>query len=183
MKSKFSSFFAALAAVFAFSAVGLAQDTKPTQETPPPPALDRNAEGRFGRGGEKMHGHRGEGRDGGMFRMFSELNLTETQKQQVNAIVETNKASSQANREEFKQLMTTQRSGTALTPEQQTRTNELKTQFRQSEMKMHSDLMAILNPEQQQQLKQKRDEMRQRFQERRQMKQQNGDTTQTPRSN
>jgi len=174
MKFKFSSFFAALVAVFAFSATGFAQETKTTQDNAQP-SMERRSGRHFGKEG-KMHGRHGAGRGGKMLRVLSELNLTDSQKQQVNTIVETNKISTQAQRDEFKQLKMTQHSGTALTPEQDTRANELKTQLHQAGKKMHDDLMAILTPEQHQQLKQKRDEMRQKMQERRQMKQQNSDT-------
>ena len=181
MKFKFASFFAASIAVLAFSAISFAQDTKPSQTVQPPPPLERDA-GRFDKAG-KMHGRHGEGHEGGMLRAFSELNLSDAQKQQVNSIIETNKVSTQAQRDELKQLMIARRSGTVLTPEQDTRAQELGSQLRESNKQMHSSLMAILTPEQQQQLRQKHEEMRQKMQERRQMKQQNGDTPATPPNN
>ncbi len=178
MKFKIVSFFAALIAVLAFSAISFAQDTKPSQSVPPPPPLERDS-GRFDKA-DRMHGRHGEGREGGMLRAFSELNLSDSQKQQRDSIVETNRTSTQAQRDELKQLMTARRSGTALTPEQDTRARELSSQLRESGKQMNASLMAILTPEQQQQLKQKHEEMRQKMQERRQMKQQNGDAPATP---
>ncbi|MEP6924530.1 MAG: Spy/CpxP family protein refolding chaperone [Pyrinomonadaceae bacterium] len=181
MKLKSSSYFAALVAVFAFSAIGFAQETKTTQNGTPSQSMERGT-GRFGREG-RMHGRHDEGREGKMLRAFSELNLTDSQKQQVKSIVEANKTSTQTQRDELRQLMMTQQGGTSLTPEQDTRASELKMQLHQAGKKMNDDLIVILTPEQQQQLRQKRDEMRQKMQERRQMKQQNGDTTPPPQNN
>ena len=170
MKFNFAVFFAALVAVLAFGTASFAQETNSSQGIQPPPPMEHNTK-RFDKAGQ-MHGHREDGYRGGMVRAFSELNLTDSQKQQVNSIVETNKTGTQAQRAELKQLMIARRSGTALTPEQDTRAQELSSQLRESNKKMHADLVAILTPEQQQQLRQKHDEMRQKMQERRQMKQQ-----------
>jgi Spy/CpxP family protein refolding chaperone len=182
MKFKFASFFTALVAVLALSAASFAQDTKATQDPNSSQPTERRGGGRFG-DGDKWHKRGGEHHKGGVLRAFSELNLTDSQKQQITSIVEANKASIQPQRDELRQLMMARRSGTALTPEQETRAREIGSQLRESGKKMNDDLIAILTPEQQQQLKQKRDEMRQKMQEHRQMKRQNNDTTTTPQDN
>lgn len=175
MKFKFFSFFAVLIAIFAFSSVSFAQDAT-TQDSP---AV--KGEKRMKRGGGRMHGGRHGGDRAGkmMMRMMSELNLSDAQKQQVNSIMENNKTATQPQRDELRQIWSNKQSGTTLTPEQETRARELSSQLRESGKKMHEDLLAVLTPEQRQQLDQKREEMRQRMMERRQMKQ-NGDAPTDP---
>jgi periplasmic protein CpxP/Spy len=167
MKHRFTSFFAALLAVFAFSAVSFAQETT----TPETPKTERGW-GKFGGRGGKMHGG-GHGKMGGgrIVRLMSELNLSETQKQQINTLIEANKNATLAQREEMRQLWSQKRSGATLTAEQETRARELRTQLFESGKKLQEDLLAVLTPEQKTQLEQKRQEMRQRKMERRQLRQ------------
>lgn len=179
MKSKIVGFFAAFFTVLAFSTSGLAQETKTTQNTQQ--STERGAQERFGKMGKMRGGHHGGAHHSKMLRVISELNLTDSQKQQVNSIVEINKTATAANREEFKQLIMQRRDSSAvLTPEQDTRLRELGSQLRAAGKKMSDDLIAVLTPEQQAQLEQKRAAMRARRQEFRRMKQSNGEPATTP---
>lgn len=176
MKFKFSTFFAALIAIFAFSAINFAQDAKTNTET-----MQERGGKRHGKMGGGKHG---EGRHGGgkmLLRLASELNLTDAQKQQITTITENNKTATQAQRQELKNIWSQKRDGTALSTEQENRARELSSQLREAGKKMHDEMLAVLTTEQQTQLKQKQEEMRQKMQERRRNKR-NGETPTQPQS-
>lgn len=178
MRFKISNLFAVLLAIFTLSAISFGQQA--TDNTAP---TERSAE-RFDKVGKMRSGRHGGRHEGKLLRAFSELNLTDAQKQQVTTIVETNKSVTSGQREELKQLFAARRSsgGAALTTEQDARARELGSQLREASQKMHNDLLQILTVEQQEQFKQKQTEMRERRRERWQMKQQNKEAT-TPSVN
>lgn len=165
MKIKLFGLFATLVAILTFSSVSFAQDTQ-----------SQDAQPKMERGGRRgkipgMRGH-GDGHRGGrMLRLMSELNLTDEQKQQSRSIFENFQNSTKAQREEMRQIFGQKRDGGTLTSEQEARARELGAQLREAAKKLDDDLLAILTPEQRQQLEQKREEMRLRHQEHRQMKQ------------
>jgi periplasmic protein CpxP/Spy len=93
-------------------------------------------------------------RDGrnGMMGGLNRLNLTDAQKQQIKDLRKNNQAVA-ANRNEMRELMQARRNGT-LTAEQQNRFNTLREQGRVNAEQMHRQILAILTPEQRQQLEQ-----------------------------
>lgn len=152
-------------AVAAFGTAAMAQTGQPNQ----PP------QGPMGRpGAEKMEKRpRGEGgpgrgmmgrgmgmRRGGM--NFERLNLTDAQKQRIQAIQASAKNSREANKtqfEEFGNLMRLKREG-LLTSEQGTRLNalqvQMQTQMKASMDKTQADILAVLTPDQKTLLEQTR---------------------------
>lgn len=121
-------------------------------------------------------GFRG-GRGGGMLRG---IELTDAQKEQVRTIMESKKEGFQATREEFRTLKQAKRDG-SITAEQQTRLDALKTQMKADAKQTHEQIMAILTPEQRDQIEKRKAEMKQRreeFRQKRQERQQNPQTEQ-----
>lgn len=162
------------AAVGAFSAAASAQQTTQTAD---PVQKQEKLERRGGFGGHKMGGMRGFGghRRGGAARMlrgFRGLDLTDAQKAQIKSILEANKPD-QATMDEMRGLMEARRSGT-LTDEQKERFRTLREQARAKGQAVHTQLLAVLTPEQRQRLEQKREEMRERREERRQQRRPGG---------
>ena len=142
-------------AVAAFSSLAMAQDAQPNQT--PKDGMRRN-------GSQRMEGRRGgfrnEMRGHGMMRGemgmmdFNKLNLTDAQKQRIQAIQESAKNSREANKtqfEEFGNLIRLKHEG-LLTAEQGTRLNalqvQMQTQMRTNMEKLHNDILAVLTPDQ-----------------------------------
>jgi Spy/CpxP family protein refolding chaperone len=82
---------------------------------------------------------------------FQQLNLTDQQKQQLRSIIQTQFQTTQAQRQELRQLAQKRRTGT-LTAEETTRATELRQQLRQSRQAVRSQMIATLTPEQKTQL-------------------------------
>jgi periplasmic protein CpxP/Spy len=132
-------------------------------------AKERRREFGARRGGG-IGGGFGKGTHGGMRGGFGGLNLSEAQQQQFRQIMEANRAATNTQREEIRQILSQKRDGNALTVQQEARLKELSAQIRTSHEKLQSELSAILTPEQRQQIEQRREEMRKRMEERRQMR-------------
>ncbi|HVF50054.1 MAG TPA: Spy/CpxP family protein refolding chaperone [Pyrinomonadaceae bacterium] len=131
-------------------------------------------------GMERWRKHRGRGARRAIKRAFAELNLDDAQKQQIQAIRERFKAGSQAKREEMRGLVEQRRSGATLTAEQLARAGALRAEFRESRQRLRDEIVAVLTPGQRTQLEQlkqerkaRRQQMRERFRERRMLRQQN----------
>lgn len=119
--------------------------------------------GRMGRRFEK----RGPGGDDKVGRhVLRQLNLTDTQRQQLREIESRYAQSFRARREELRGLMETRRSGGTLTAEQQARLRQLREEVRDSAAKMREEIHNLLTPEQREQLKGARDDARKRHMER-----------------
>ena len=172
LKNKLFSGFTLAAAVFAFSAIGMAQEV--TTTTAPDKVEKVKGDhrghgkrgmgrgefgGKFGRGGHRgMMGHRGMG-------MFRFIELTEAQKVQLKAIHEANKPS-QEFRDEMMTLRTAKRAGT-ITADQQARIDTLKAQAKEKHASVKTQIEAILTPEQKAQIETKKAEMKLKMEERR----------------
>lgn len=91
----------------------------------------------------------------GMLRGLRQLDLTDQQKQQARAIMQSNFQSTQAQRQELRQLMQQHRAGT-LDANGQARAKELRTQLMESRKSAHTQLFALLTADQ----KAKLEEMR-----------------------
>lgn len=107
-----------------------------------PPAGKADAE-------EKPRGPEGRGGFGhhGMFGILHELNLTDDQKQQVQAIIQRYDESTKAQREELQQLREKRKQGT-FTAEDEARARELQKQLHESMKSAFAEVEAILTPEQ-----------------------------------
>lgn len=142
------------------------------QETQTQPQDGQKSEKRF-----KHHGRGGEGfRHGGKMRGFSQLNLTDAQKTQMQQIAERFRLTTQPLRE---QLRATRESADT------TQREQLHTQLKTAHKQMNDEMLAVLTTEQKTQLeqfkeqhKQMREQRRQQFEQRRKERQ-----TQTPTIN
>ena len=91
----------------------------------------------------------------GVLPALRELNLTDQQRQQARTIMQGQAQSTQSQRQELRQLMQQRRAGT-LSADGVTRAQELRKQLRQGRQATHTQLLALLTPEQ----KTKLEEMR-----------------------
>jgi len=111
--------------------------------------------------GERRRGGPDGPRGGGpgmMLRQFESLNLSDAQKQQLKSIADQFQQTTGPKREEFRRLAETRRNGGTLSADDQTKFDQLQTEFRSSMKKAHEDMLAVLTPEQRDQLKQQRQE-------------------------
>ena len=166
LKNKFFTGIAMATAMGAFAIAGSAQTTTPVPQT------DGQQQGKqwggHRKGGEGFRGMRG-GRDGGF--MFRDLNLTDAQKAQIKTIMDANKPT-EAEMQQMKSLMEARKNGGTLTDDQKAQFKAFRQQRQVKQQAVHQQILAILTPEQKQQLEQKQQERRQRMQERRQQRQQ-----------
>lgn len=179
LKNKFFSALTMAFAVFAFSTFVSAQETTKTDSDNMQKQEKREwrKDGkRDGMGKGFRRGGRG-GRRGGFMRGFRDLNLTDAQKQQIKTIMDANRPD-QASMEEMKTLFEAKRNGT-LSADQKERMKTLKQQSREKGAAIHQQILAILTPEQLQQLEAKKAEMKQRREERKQRRLQNSEVPQT----
>ncbi len=112
--------------------------------------------GRMGREG-RMGGPRG-GRGMTERRVFSRLNLSDAQSNQLREIEARYAQGFKTQRQEVRQLVELRRQGATLTPEQRTRVQQLRGELRDNWDKMHAELLAVLTPEQRDQLRRMREE-------------------------
>ena len=176
LKNKLFSGFTLAAAVFAFSAIGMAQEVTTTTTTTDKTEKVKGDHrghgkrgmgrgefgGKFGRGGHRGMGMMGMRGGMGMFRF---IELTEAQKTQLKAIHEANKPS-QEFRDEMMTLRTAKRAGT-ITADQQARIDTLKAQAKEKHASVKTQIEAILTPEQKAQIETKKAEMKLKMEERR----------------
>ena len=112
--------------------------------------------GRMGREG-RMDGPRG-GRGMTERRVFSRLNLSDAQSNRLREIEARYSQGFKAQRQEVRQLVELRRQGATLTPEQRARVRQLRGELRDNSEKMHAELLAVLTPQQRDQLKRMREE-------------------------
>ena len=156
-----------LGLVLTFSAATLAQQQQqPAQQ-------DGTQKQWEGRGRHRGMGKRGHG---GAMRLFSKLNLSDAQQQQLRAIEERYEANIRPQREEMRRLHENNNQG-ELSPDAQARAQQLRTEMRQGMKGMREEMLAVLTPEQRTQLEQLMKERKARHEERRgrRMDQQNND--------
>ena len=158
-RGKFLSVITLAVAVGAFGTMTSAQDT-------PQPDQSQMKEKRDGRRGMRMH----RGGRHGMFGLHG-VDLTDAQKQQIKSIMDSNKPD-QATMEEMKTLGQAKRDGT-LTADQQTRLKALRDQGRAKRESIHQQILSILTPEQREKLEAQKKENRERWEQRKQMREQN----------
>lgn len=176
LKNRFFTGITLAVAVGAFATFAAAQETAAPQEGVT--KQERHARGDFKGGfGKGMRGGKN-----GVMRGLRGIELTDTQKEQLRAIREANRPD-ETTINEMRTLMQAKREGT-LTAEQQERLRTFKEQRRANAEVVRQQVLAILTPEQLQQLEQKKQEMKQRWEQRRQMREQNKtQTTEKPTDN
>lgn len=183
LQAKFLSTLTLFAAFAAFSTAAMAQDAsqQPTQDsTVKQKKSDRKGFGMDKPRGEGFRGkHRG-GKGGMMFGLRG-VNLTDAQKGQMRSIRESNRPDP-ATMQQMRSLMQAKRDGT-ITAEQQEQFKTLRQQAREKGESVHQQIMAIFTPEQLQQIEQNKQEMKKRFEERRQMREQNKPVPDKPTDN
>lgn len=182
-KRKLISAATSVLAVAAFGTFVSAQDTNTNKEESGAQKQEMPGERRGGKrgfGGEK--GMRG-GKHGGdrmLMRSLGQLNLSDTQKEQIRGISENFKTQTQTEREELRTLGMKKRDG-IITADEEARFKEIKTQLKAAGEQMRTSVLAVLTAEQRAQLEQMKEEMKQKMMERRQnrMNRQNQTTPQT----
>lgn len=159
----------ALGLLVTFSLPALAQQSAATQ--------GEGSQQQQERGGKRWH-RGGHGMRGGM-RLFHELDLSEAQKQQANAIIERYKESTRAQREEMRQLHQQKSTATgAVDTQAQARAEALRNELRESHKRMQDELLTILTPDQRaklEQLKADRKARREEWRNKRRQAQPNND--------
>jgi Spy/CpxP family protein refolding chaperone len=110
-----------------------------------------------GRGGRGMMGRRA----------LRRLNLSDAQHSRIRDIEARYGQNLRAQRVEMRQLIELRAQGATLTAEQQQRAQQLRGELRDNAEKMHAELLAVLTPEQRDQLKRMREEGEARRKQRR----------------
>ena len=184
LKTKLLQGFTLAAATLAFAGLTSAQETTTpkagdTQKQERPGGRGFGRHGGFD--GAKKGGDFGR-RDGG-FGMLRGIELTDAQKEQIRTIHENNKPDP-TTVEEVRSIMEAGRSSGTLTDDQKSRLKTLREQSRQKQQAVREQILAILTPEQKQQLEarkadmeKRREEFRQKREQWKQQKQQSDKTT------
>ena len=170
LKSRFSSVITLAFAVGAFGVVASAQTTPAPKDDSQ--KLEKRDRG-FGRhGGERgLRGERGhrDGMRGGMFGLRG-IELTDAQKEQIRKIHEANKPSEEV-MNELRSIREAHKNGGQVTDAQRARLQELRGQMRSKHDSVRDQVLAVLTPEQRQQLETRNAEMQKRREEFRQKRQ------------
>lgn len=157
LKFKFISVFASALLLGSFASSTLAQDTAP---------MPKEGVEKSGKHGGKGFGRRGPGGGRHAMRGLMGIELTEAQKAQIKQIHEANRPDP-AVMEEMKAIHEARRNGGTLTEDQKARGKAIREQARTKAESAHQQVLAILTPEQRQQLETRTAEMRQKMEERR----------------
>lgn len=128
-------------------------------------------QGRMQRREGRMRGERGRGVGGGREmmdrRIMRRLNLTDAQRDGLREIEARYAENFKAQRVEMRRLIELHEQGATLTPEQKQRAQQLRGELRNSADKMRDELLALLTPEQRDELKRMREEGQARRRQRR----------------
>ncbi len=167
MMKKVTMMIAMIAALGMFGIVSFGQDG--------PPPGDGEGPGMHGKGGKRgmggrRGGHRGKrgmrgGKRGGLMRMLKDLDLSDSQKTQVQKIIQDdiakNKASFEANKEKMKELFAAKRSGLA-TEAQEAEIKALGEARKANREALEKSIMGVLNADQRAKVEAKKAEMEKR---------------------
>lgn len=153
---------------FAFAVIGFNTVVSAQETTPETTKADKREwrKEKFGKKGGFLKEPRGEKR-GGILRELRLIELTDAQKEQIRSIIEANRPDP-STREEMRTLMKARRDGT-ITAEQNERLKSLMKQSLEKSQSVRQQVLAVLTPEQRQQIEQKKEEMQQKWEQRRQM--------------
>jgi Spy/CpxP family protein refolding chaperone len=123
-------------------------------------------------GGARAHAWHKGGRGGGHGEFFAGLNLTDAQKQQIQQIHESHRATldplmqeMRAKRQELRQLQDGATFDEALVRQKLTDIAGLEAKMMGEQFRMRQEAMAVLTPEQKTQLEQRREQFKQRWSE------------------
>ena len=174
LKNKFLSGLTMAFALFAFSTFAAAQETPKTDSD-----NTQKREWRKGKRDGMGKGFRRGGR-GGFLRELRGIELTDAQKEQVRTIMEANRPD-QTTMEEMKTLHQAKREGT-LTADQQERIKSLRQQQKAKHDTVRQQVLAVLTPEQLQQIETNKAEWQKRREERKLQRQQKLQNQQLPES-
>lgn len=168
LKYKFISAAASLLVVGSAAFVASAQDQTPAVKDAAPKAekMQRKGFGRHGGFGKGM----GSGKHFGGMRGLMGIELTDAQKAQIKQIHEANRPD-QASLDELKAIREARRTGT-LTEDQKAKVKAIRDQQRAKAESARQQVLAILTPEQRQQIETRKAEMKKRMEERRQLREQ-----------
>lgn len=172
LKNKFFSALTVAFALFAFSTFATAQEKTQSDSD--------NKQKREWRKGKRDGGGKGFRRGGGMLRGLRDLNLTDAQREQIRTIMQANRPD-QATMEEMRTIRQAKRDGT-ITAEQKERAKTLREQAKLKSEGVERQVLAVLNPEQRQQLEAKKTEMKQKREERRQERRERRQNRKTPQT-
>ncbi|MEO8648939.1 MAG: Spy/CpxP family protein refolding chaperone [Acidobacteriota bacterium] len=165
-KNTFTSVIASAIALTAFAGLSYAQDASaaPKADGQKQEKLDRKGDrrGNMGRRGIGHGGHRG-------FPGLRAIQLTDAQKEQVRLIHESNKPDAAAI-EHMKAMRESFKAGTTPTPEQKEQMKAMREQRRAKAESTRQQILAILTPEQRQQLDTRRTEMEKRMKDRKEFR-------------
>ena len=176
-KNKLFSALTMAFALFAFSTFVSAQDTKTDSDS----TRQEKREWRKGkRDGMGKGFRRGGMRGGGFLRELRGIELTDAQKEQIRTVMEANRPD-QTSMEEMKTLRQAKREGT-LTADQQERIKSLRQQQRAKHDTVRQQVLAVLTPEQLQQIETNKAEWQKRREERKLQRQQKLQNQQLPES-
>jgi periplasmic protein CpxP/Spy len=166
LKSKFFTVLTVSGAVVLFSAAGLAQDKTTTATGDKADQMEKGDRGNRHFGKQGFGGHRGMGmRHRGMGMMLRDLNLTDAQKTQIQAILLANKPNPTPEaREEMRTLMMAKRSG-LITAAQQERLTAIRADAQAKGQSVHEQILAVLTPEQKATIEQRKQQMQQKRQQ------------------
>jgi periplasmic protein CpxP/Spy len=167
LKHTFISVFASALLIGSVAVVVSAQDHAPAVKDGTTKAEKHDRKG-FGRHGGFGKGMRGDGFRG--MRGLMGIELTEAQKTQIKQIHEANRPD-QATLDELKAIHEARTAGT-LTEDQKARAKVLRDQMRTKGDSVHQQVLAVLTPEQRQQIETRKAEMQKRREERRQLREQ-----------
>lgn len=134
--------------LIACAGITFAQQPQPNSSAT---AIQRPGRGRMGR----RRTRRSEGHQ----KALEQLNLTDAQKQQARSIMQANRESNRAQRQEMRQLNQQWRQGT-LTPDRLERAKTLRAQLRASRQAERAQMMSLLTAEQKAKLQELRQQRR-----------------------
>jgi len=171
MKNVFTRMSLVVSLVAILCAAAFAQTTAPQSGTDAPQGR-RRLEGRMrkeGRMGGRRDGERGGGgrRHGMERRALQRLNLSDAQRGQLREIEARYGQGFKTQRQELRRLIELRQQGATLTPEQQQRAQQLRSEVRDNGERMRAEILALLTTEQRDQLKRMREEGEARRKERR----------------
>lgn len=166
-KRKFISAITSVFAIFTFAAFVSAQNDSTNNQQNQTQEKQNKFErrGKFGKRGDKF----GKGmHKGGAMRELSQVNLTDAQKEQIRAILESSRVN-QTSFQEMREIMQAKRDGT-ITDAQKERMQALRRQLKQNAEITNQQILAVLTAEQRAQLEQIKAERKQKWEQRRQEK-------------
>lgn len=168
LKLRYIATFAIAALIGAFAMTTSAQETQTPQQDGVQKRMMKGD--KMGRHGGKRGFGRGMmgGHDKGMMRGLRGIELTEAQKAQIKQLHEANKPDA-SRMEAMKAIREAKRAGT-ITEAQKAELQAMRDAMQAQQQTVHAQVLAILTPEQRQQLEARKAQMKERMEQRKQFK-------------